>query len=327
MPRQTGQKLKILILCKTLLERSDEEHPLTIPDLIAALAEEGISAERKSVYTDLTQLADFGLDVQCRRGGSSGWFIGSREFELPELKLLVDAVQSSKFITTRKSDALISKLEGLCNRYDARQLQRQVYVDRRVKTMNESIYYNVDKLHTAIGTQRIITFRYFDFNAKKERVFRQDGSRYTVSPYGLIWNSENYYLVGWDQRSEEVRHYRVDKLADIAVTCLPIDPIPKDFSMGGYAGRHFSMFGGREGSIKLRCRENLAGVVIDRFGRDVMLVPDGKGFFTVTVQVAVSPQFFGWLFGLGGGVELVSPAWARKDYQQALEEVFALHNS
>ncbi|MEG0825814.1 MAG: WYL domain-containing protein, partial [Oscillospiraceae bacterium] len=156
MAKQSGQKLKILVLYQTLLARSDEDHPLTVQELIDALAKQDISAERKSIYTDLEALISFGVDIQCRKGKIPGWYIASRDFELPELKLLVDAVQSSKFITTRKSDALIKKLEGLASRYEATQLQRQVYVDRRVKTMNESIYYNVDKLHTAIAAQKAV---------------------------------------------------------------------------------------------------------------------------------------------------------------------------
>ncbi|MEG2959130.1 MAG: WYL domain-containing protein, partial [Oscillospiraceae bacterium] len=191
MAKQSGQKLKPLLLYKILFERSDEDHPLTVQELIDALAEEDISAERKSIYTDLEALISFGVDIQCRKGKIPGWYIAGRDFELPELKLLVDAVQSSKFITTRKSDALIKKLEGLASRYEATQLQRQVYVDRRVKTMNESIYYNVDKLHTAISAQKAVIFRYFDYDIEKNKSFRREGGRYTVSPYGLTWNNEN----------------------------------------------------------------------------------------------------------------------------------------
>ena len=208
MAKSSNQKTKLLHLSRMLLRQSDEEHPLSVTQIIEGLARYDIRAERKSIYDDMEALRLFGLDIQCRKGKSPGWFIGSREFELPEVKLLMDAVQSSRFITQKKSDALIRKLEGLASVHEAGQLQRQVYVSGRIKVMNESIYYNVDKLHTAIAGQRVITFKYFDYDIARQKVFRQEGKRYVVSPYGLIWNSENYYLVAFDHGHRELRHYR-----------------------------------------------------------------------------------------------------------------------
>ena len=320
MARSPNQKLKTLILQKTLLERTDEEHPRTVKELIDTLAAWDVTAERKSIYDDLEALRAFGLDIQSRKGKTPGWFVGERPFELPELKLLVDAVQSCKFITRRKSDSLIRKLEGLTSVHQARQLQRQVYVERRVKTMNESVYYSIDKLHAALSAGKTVTFRYFEYNVRKEKVFRREGRRYSVSPYGLIWNSENYYLVGWDGAMGEVRHYRVDKMAELAVTCVPAEGGPEGFDVAAYAAKHFGMFSGREGKLRLRCENPMVGVVLDRFGQDVMLVPDGESHFTVTVDAVVSPQFFGWLFGLGPGVTLLSPDWAVEDFRRRLEE-------
>jgi len=197
MSKSTNQKAKLLHLYHILLRQTDEDHPLTVAQLIEELARWDIKAERKSIYDDLEALRQFGLDIQCRKGRSPGWFVGGRDFELPEVKLLMDAVQSSRFLTQKKSDALIRKLEGLASVHQAGQLQRQVYVDRRIKVMNESIYYNVDKLHAAIAGQKAITFKYFDYDIARKKVFRQEGRRYMVSPYGLIWNSENYYLVAF----------------------------------------------------------------------------------------------------------------------------------
>ena len=191
MAKSANQKSKLLYLSKILLEQTDEDHPITVPEMIQELAKRDIKAERKSIYDDLETLSLFGLDVQSRKGRSPGWFIGSREFELPELKLLMDAVQSSRFITQKKSDALIRKLEGLASIHQARQLQRQVYVSGRIKVMNESIYYNVDRLHGALSAQKAITFKYFDYDISRQKVFHRDGKRYTVSPYGLIWDNEN----------------------------------------------------------------------------------------------------------------------------------------
>lgn len=322
MAKGAGQKQKLLVLQNVLLERTDEEHPISTQALIDTLAAQGISAERKSIYDDMEVLRQAGLDIQSRKGKDPGWFVGQRPFQLPELKLLVDAVQSCKFITKRKSDDLICKLENLTSVHQARQLQRQVYVDRRVKTMNESVYYSIDKLHTALASGKAVTFRYFDYSVRKEKVFRRNGRRYTVFPHGLIWDSENYYLVGWDGSKKEVRHYRVDKMSELAVTCLRLedgeDLDRSTFDMAAYAAKHFGMFSGREGKVRLRCANTMVGVMLDRFGPEVILVPDGPDHFTLTVEAVVSPQFFGWLFGLGDGVVLTGPDWAVEDYRSRL---------
>ncbi len=322
MARKNGQKTKLLILHHLLLQKGDEDHPISTQKLIDALDQAGIPAERKSIYTDMEALRDFGLDVQFRKGKPAGWFIGQREFELPELKLLVDAVQSSRFISRKKSGTLIHKLEGLTSEGQARQLQRQVYVDRRVKTENESVYYAIDKLHTAIAAGKAVTFQYFDYDVGKRKVFRRGGKRYVVSPYGLIWSDENYYLVGWDHAEKEMRHYRVDKTADLTVTGLGRegDESCKSFDLAEYGQKHFHMFSGKEAKVRLRCENRFVNVMLDRFGQDVMLIPDGEAYFTLTVDAVVSPQFYGWLFGLGTGVELTTPDWAVEDYRKRLRE-------
>lgn len=320
MAKRSGQKAKLLVLYQLLLKKGDEEHPISTPQLIEALEREGISAERKSIYADMEALRNFGLDVQFRKGKDAGWFVGEREFQLPELKLLVDAVQSSRFISRKKSGELIRKLEGLAGEHQARQLRRQVYVDGRVKTDNESVYYAIDKLHTAIGANRAVSFQYFDYNVAKEKVFRREGRRYMVSPYGLIWSDENYYLVGWDHQEGELRHYRVDKMSFLTVTGLPRegDGTCRDFDLAEYGRKHFHMFSGKEARVRLRCENRLVNVMLDRFGMDVMLIPDGAGHFAFTAEAVVSPQFYGWLFGLGPGVELTHPDWAVREYRDRL---------
>lgn len=321
MAKGAGQKLKLPTIRRILEERSDEEHPMTVGELIAALEAEGISAERKSIYSDLAALAELGVDVQCRKGENPGWFIGERTFQLAELKLLVDAVQSCKFITQKKSGQLISKLESLTSKHLARTLQRQVYVAGRVKTMNESVYYSIDTLHAAIAQGRAVKFRYFEYNVRKERTFRRGGAEYAVSPYGLIWDSENYYLAGYDHLHRETRHYRVDKMAGLAISDEPRQGDGREFDVAAYAQKHFGMFSGREGRVRLRCENRMVGVVLDRFGREVILTPDGEDHFTVTVEAVVSPQFLGWVFGLGDAVELLSPDWARAAYLEQLGRV------
>lgn len=325
MAKSAFQKTKLLHLAQLLLHETDEDHPITVARMIEELGRYDIKAERKSIYDDLEALRSFGLDVQCRKGKSPGWFIGEREFELPEVKLLMDAVQSSRFLTQKKSDALIRKLERLASVHQARQLQRQVYVSGRIKVMNESIYYNVDKLHTAIAGQKAITFKYFDYDIHRQKVFHREGRRYTVSPYGLIWNNENYYLVAFDHLNQEMRHYRADKMCEIVVTNLDRqgrEHYP-DFQIAQYGQKHFGMYSGREVTVTLRGKNSMAGVVWDRFGQEVILVPDGEEHFTVTLPVVMSPQFFGWLFGLDGGLVLTGPRQAVEAYRQKLSAAAA----
>lgn len=330
MAKGVNQKNKLFTIYQLLLERTDEEHPITTQRLIAELERQDISAERKSIYSDMETLRLYGVDIHSQKGRNAGWFIGERDFELPELKLLMDAVQSSRFITQRKSDTLIRKLERLASVHQARQLQRQVFVSGRVKTMNESIYYNVDKLHAAIAAQKVITFRYFDFNIHKEKVFRQEGRRYTVTPFGLIWNHEFYYLAAFDHNHKQMRHYRVDKMAEISLTTLEREGLKEypNFKLADYAQKHFGMYRGEEMAVTLRGGADMVGVVLDRFGQDVMLIPDREDHFTVTLPVVISPQFFGWLFGLEGKLTLLRPAEAveayRKHLQTQLEQYSAL---
>ncbi len=325
MAKSTNQKSKLLVLYRLLMERTDEENPLSTAQIIDYLEQNGIGAERKSIYDDMETLKLMGVDVQSRKGRGAGWFIGERDFEVPELKLLMDAVQSSRFITQRKSDALIRKLEKLASTPQARQLQRQVYVSGRIKTMNESIYYNVDKLHMAIAGQKVITFKYFDYNMKKEKVFRQEGRRYTVTPFGLLWDNENYYLAAYDHNKGQLRHYRVDKMWEIALTTLPRQGAEeqKNFHPGDYAQKHFGMYRGEEVNVTLRGEARMVNVVLDRFGQDLILIPDGEKHFTVTLPVMVSPQFFGWLFGLEGGVQIVRPQRVVEQYKEHLRKQLA----
>ena len=323
MSKKSNQKAKLLILREMLLRQGDEEHPIPTRELLEELDRHGIPAERKSIYSDMEILRETGLDVQFRKGKPGGWFVGERDFELPELKLLVDAVQSCRFISRRKSRALIRKLESLTSVGQARQLQRQVYVEDRVKTGNEGVYYAIDKLHTAIAGGRAVTFQYFDYNVKKEKVFRREGKRYTVSPYGLIWGDENfYYLVGWDHALGELRHYRVDRMASLTVTGLPRrgDGSCENFDLVQYGQKHFHMFSGREAKIRLLCENRFVNVMLDRFGQEMMLIPEGEDRFALTVDAVVSPQFYGWLFGLGTGVKLTDPDWAAAEYRAMLAE-------
>lgn len=279
MAKSPNQRLKLLYLMKVLLEETDDAHHIALPDLIQSLARYGISAERKSIYADIEALRQFGLDVEFQKGTDGGYYIANRMFQLPELKLLVDSVQASKFITHRKSLELIRKIESLASIYEARQLHRQVYVANRVKTMNESIYYNVDKLHEAIGAGKKITFRYFEYTVKKEKRYRRNGMRYQISPFALTWDNENYYMLGYDSEAGIMKHYRVDKMEGITVTHESRDGAAQFacLDMAVYSQRVFSMYGGEDTLVRLCFAEHLIGVVMDRFGKDVHVFPSSIG--------------------------------------------------
>lgn len=316
MARSFQQKLKILYLMRAFTELTDEQHPMTVPELMDYLAGFGIMVERKTVYDDIETLRTFGLDIDNRRGKPSGFYLASRDFELAELKLLADAVQSSRFITDKKSRQLIRKLASLTSVHEAKQLRRQVIVGNPAKNENESIYYNVDELHRGISEDRQVSFQYYEWTVSKEMRLKKNGARYQVSPWGLIWRDENYYLIGLDEKSGIVKHYRVDKMLKINVEKRPRNgkEIFENFDVGQFAARTFGMFGGREESLCLEFDNHLIGVVLDRFGHKVSVRRQNEERFRVQVRVNVSGQFFGWLAGLGSGVSVISPENVRKDY-------------
>ena len=330
MARSANQKLKLLYLREFLLRSSDEEHPVTMAQIVEYLRLQGIAAERKSLYDDIEALRQFGLDVITARSGNvTGYYVGARDFQLPELKLLVDSVQSSKFITREKSLELIGKLERLVSDAEARQLHRQVYVRGRVKTMNESIYYNVDDIHAAIDSDRSVSFRYYDWSPAKERVFRRGGKRYAVSPWALMWDDENYYMIAFDHDSGIIKHFRVDKMSGIRIGMtarLGAEAFRK-LDMATYSDTHFGMFSGEVRRVRLCFENSLAGPVIDRFGADVSLVPYDEGHFSVTVSAAVNVQFFGWLCGFGDRVRILSPEDAAAQMRAHAEAILALYQS
>ena len=310
MPKGTNQKFKLYRLAQIMLEQTDDEHYITMPEIKESLARYDITADRKSIYADLRDLEVFGIEVEGEPVGKGyHYHVVSRPFELPELKLLVDAIQSSKFITEKKTNALIRKLEKQVSRYEAMKLQRQVFVSGRIKTMNESIYYTVDSIHNAISENKKIRFQYYQWNVKKEMELRRDGAWYHISPWGLSWDDENYYLVGYDSDAGEIRHYRVDKMLHIRMSDEPREGKEhfRKLDMADYAKKSFGMFGGKEQKVKLLVDNSLAGVIIDRFGKEVMMIPADPEHFTVNVTVMVSSVFLGWVFSLGERVKILGP--------------------
>ena len=305
-----NQKLKMLYLAKIFSEETDDQHALTMPEIITKLAACGVNADRKTLYLDFEELRTFGLDIIATQVGRNCYYhLGGRDFELPELKLLVDSVQSAKFITDKKSKELIKKLEALVSKHEGKQLHRQVVISGRIKTMNESIYYNVDKLHEAIGAGCQIRFKYYQWNVKKEMELRRDGAWYQVSPWALMWDDENYYLVAYDSEDDKIKHYRVDKMLRISVTEEKREGQDqfKKFNMPRYTKSLFGMYGGEETSVTIEGRNDMVGVLIDRFGKDIFLTSIDNEHFRTVVNVAVSNQFFGWIMALGDGVKIVAP--------------------
>ena len=310
MPKGNNQKFKLYRLAQIMQAQTDDEHYITMPEIMKSLAQYEVTADRKSIYADLRDLSVLGVDVEGEPVGNRyHYHVVNRAFELPELKLLVDAIQSSKFITEKKSNALIKKLETLVSKYDAQKLQRQVYVSGRIKTMNESIYYTVDAIHNAISENKKIKFQYYQWNVKKEMELRHNGAWYHISPWGLSWDNENYYLVGYDSAAQKIKHYRVDKMLHIKLSNESREGKEhfKKLDMADYAKKSFGMFGGKEQKVKMLVKNNLAGVIIDRFGKEVMMIPADEEHFTVNVDVHVSRQFLGWIFSLGEDIRIVGP--------------------
>lgn len=328
MAKSEKQKQKLLYIAKYLMEHTDEAHAVSTPKLIEYLNSQGIKAERKSIYNDIETLNDFGMDIIRSDAHRGGYMLASREFELAEVKLLIDLVQSSKFITEKKSRELIKKLEGQVSKYDAKAMQRQVQIIGRSKTLNENIYYNVDMIHSAISQNVKIRFRYFEWDIQKNMKLRHEGAFYEVSPWKLTWDDENYYLMAFDEAAGVIKHYRVDKMLDVSLTeqeRVGKETVEK-IDMGTYAKKTFGMFAGEEKTVRLLCQNSMIGVIVDEFGTEVAIRKEDEERVVARMDVAVSSQFFGWLAGLGDRVELVAPADVREAYVSYLTNVICRYN-
>ena len=324
MAKAYNQKMKLLHILRILNEKTDEKHYLTAAELIAELDKEGIPAERKSIYSDIEELNMYGYDIiHVKSRINGGYYMGSRDFELAELKLLVDAVQSSKFITRKKSEELIKKIEKLASVHEAKSLQRQVYVTNRIKTDNESIYYIVDDIHNAILNNQRIRFQYLDWDITKTLKPRKNGQWYEVSPYALIWAEERYYLVGYYGNNQEIRHYRVDKIGKMELLNEKREGMdnPANFDVAAYYNKMFGMYGGETENVTIGFPQKLIGVFIDRFGKDVDIRKREEGYLSVRVSVVPSGQFYGWIAGLGNEVKIMGPKTVQEAYCAYLKDI------
>lgn len=321
MPKQEGQKSKLLALLRIFEQQTDENHLLNVPQLVQLLEQQGILCERKSVYSDIDALNALGYDIQLRRGRNGGYWMASRTFDLAELKLLVDAVQSSRVISKTTSDRLISKLEGLTSRYEGGQLQRQVYVDGRPKSTNRTLPYAVDALFAAINSGRMVQFHY-----KK----RGRPEIYTISPWQMAWENGCYYLIAYQDEKQPfgIRNYRVDRMSGVTVLDIPRrgKEAFAEFDLPAYLKKHFNMFGGPEHDVTLRCTADLEQAMRDRFGASPIFLPEEDGsFFHFTVPICVSEQFYGWVCGFGGKVEITAPNLVREGLREMTARIAAAH--
>lgn len=315
MSKNINQKQKLLYIKKMLEEETDEEHGLTLTDMIERLKKYGIETERKSIYDDIDCLRSFGMDIHLKRGRRFMYYLGKRPFEMAELKILVDGVQVIKTLTDEQSRQLIGKIEKLVSVHQARKLSRHIFLQGRVKAVNEEIYQIIDAIHHAISTNKQIRFRYFDILGKKKKQFRKNGEFYEMSPWSLTFSEERYYLVAYDGEVGVIKHFRIDKMVNVT----NIDKVREgqkhysDFQIDLYSNRMFGMYGGEERRVTLYCDESLAGAMVDRFGESVLMIPD-EGGFRITIPIVISPRFYSWLFGFGTKVRILAPEDVREKF-------------
>ncbi len=325
MAKGNNQKLKLSYLTKIMLAKTDDEHSLTMPQIMAELERYDVTAERKSIYADFQDMTDrLGIEVIKEQIGRETYYhVASREFEVAEVKLLIDAIQSSKFITQKKSRDLIYKIKNLVSEHQAKQLQRQVFITDRVKTMNESVYYNVDDIHTAINENKKIQFKYYKWNVDKKLVPRRGGEFFVISPWALTWEDENYYLIAYDEWDHKIKNYRVDKMMNISVLDEMREgkDVFKNFDITTYSKTRFGMFNGETRRVHIEFPNEYCGVFLDRFGKDISFRKVDETHSTLAVDVAVSNQFFGWIFGLGKEVRVTGPEDVVEQMRKAIGEL------
>ncbi len=324
MARTILQNLCLLYLRDFFERETDAAHPASAEKILSYLESRGIMMERKALYRNLEHLRTYGMDIRLVRN-PAGYYLAERPFQLSELKLLVDSVQSSRFITERKTAGLIKRIEALASVHDGNALQRQLIVRRRVKNMNESVFFNVDELSAAINEDRSVRFRYTEYNLKKETQYRRGGAFYHVSPYALIWDHENYYLLGFDAEDSMMKHYRVDRISSIRKTEEPRKgrEVFEEVDLSAYTTQVFGMYHGEEEYVRLLFANHLIGAVIDRFGKDIRVIREDEDHFSVLVRVTVSPQFYGWLFSFGDEATILEPKSVRDSYREHLKKTAA----
>ena len=329
MARGRKQKLKLFYLYKVFRENSDKTHPLTMPQIVELLEAYGVDANRKALYDDIEALRLFGIDIEKKKEGLYTYYYATnRPFELAEMKILVDAVQASKFISEKETKVLIQKLLFLVGESDARLLERDVHVPGRIKNMSESVYHAVDVFFRAQYLDHQLRFHYFRWNLQGEKELRRNGDYYNVSPWNLIYDDEKYYLVGYDHLHKEIRHFRLDKMLDVEEVDLKRKGITKfrQVNKAKYTQQHFRMYGGEIQTVTLLCDNEMSNAIVDRFGHNVKMMPVDEGHFEVSVETAVSDQLLGWVIARGGGVKITGPEDVVSGLRELVERVGKKHS-
>lgn len=314
-------KPRILSILKLLYENTDEQNTITITDIIEALEKQGINAHRRTIMTDIESIEESGVDVITIKSTQNRYFIGNRDFELAEVKLLVDAVESSKLVTQKKSNELIRKLSTLVSKHQALELSSHVYVDQRIKPENEEVYYTVDAIHSAINHNKQIVFKYYQYTGKKEKVFKNNGYTYSLSPYALIWSEDHYYAIGYCDKHGKISKFRVDRMAHTSITEKEAIQKPDDFEVAEYAKSVFEMFDGESKTVELKCTNDLMDVIVDRFGESVNTQELGSNCFKAIVNISISPTFYGWVFGFGEKMSILAPAEVKGEYVEMATKI------
>lgn len=320
-------KRRMVLLWKLLYDQTDEDHPVTTYDIVDYMAEHGIKVSRKTIKPDVDLMIECGFDIVTQSGKPNKYFWGTRELQLPELKLLLDAVSSSRFLTKKKSDELKSKLTGLASVHQRDQLSRHIYAANMVKQRNESIYYTVDRINDAIEQKRKISFRIVEFDGRRRKTHRNNGEVYVISPYAMYWNEDFYYAVGWSDKHQDVSAFRVDRMDDLEILTEKAARRPKGFRISDYSHKVFEMFTGEEVIVRLQCKDHLMKYVMDRFGDKFKFEPGDDGTFTCDVEVCLSPTFFGWVFGFKGGIRILEPAEAVNEMRIMAESIIKEQNN
>lgn len=299
--------IRIIELLRFLYQQTDEAHAVTVSEMIENLKSKGIPSVRQTVYTDLDALDTAGIDIVQIKSTQNRYFIGSRIFEYPELKMLVDAVASSKVISAKKSQALIQKLGQLTSIQQAEQLQRLASLSSRVKPHNEKVYYIIDSIQTAILDQHQISFQYYEYTPEKKKILKHDGYRYILDPYALEWKNDHYYLIGYSHKHKGIAHFRVDRLTSVEPLDSKFQPMP-DFDVAAYTNKMVDMFAAEHAEqVKLLCSNELMRVIIDHYGEDIEISPYDDTHFTVIIEVNTSGTFYGWVFKFMGKIRILSP--------------------
>ena len=317
----TKQNRTLLVL-QYIWEHSDEDHQVTAKDIITFLEENGISATSRTVKADVDQLIAFGVDIEINHSTQNRFYMYERNFELAEIKLLIDAVQSARFITDNKSKRLIKKLSAFASEHQQNELKRQLYVDKRIKTENDSGYYSVDSLHTAIQGKKKVTFKYMEFAPDKTKKEKHDGQVYVFSPYALVWNDDCYYAIGYSEapNHNKVVKFRVDRMKTLTVTDKSAVRKPKDFDVEDYFSQIFSMYDGPECDVDILCENDMMKHVIDQFGEKVKTNIVDNNHFLASVRVSLSPTFYAWVFSFAGKMIIKNPKEAIDGFKKMINQ-------